>query len=234
MSELDALIGDDPEIEEVTADEEVAEETEVEVTEEEPAENGSPTAGQDESEEVTTASGEPNWAKVAYLDEKRKRQDLERRLQELEQSKQPTKEQEKDLDLFADPQAVLSKLEARAEEKAFIQLTNFSRDLMKEAKPDYEEKEKVFVELAKSDSSLIEKMRKSTNPAKFAYETAVKHEFLQEVSDPVKYREKIKAELLAELSKETPKKKVPSLAKTTSVGGVSDPEDLSLESILGR
>lgn len=237
MSELDALIGDEQETEEVTAEqEEVAEVESEEVSEETvEAEEGGPTAGPDESEEVTTDSGEPNWAKVAYLDEKRKRQDLERRLQELEQRGQPTKEQEKDLDLFADPQAVLSKLEARAEEKAFIQLTNFSRDLMKEAKPDYEAKEKIFVELAKSDAGLIEKMRKSNNPAKFAYETAVKHEFLQEVSDPAKYRDKIKAELLAELSKDTQKRKVPSLAKTTSVGGgTSDAEDLSLESILGR
>ena len=67
-----------------------------------------------------------------------------------------------------------------------------------------------------------------------AYETAVKHKALEEIGDPVAYREKVKAELLAELAKSQPKKK-PSLASTTSVGGgIATAGESSLADILGR
>ena len=230
MSELDALLADvEPD---VTVDEETVD-TEQESTQdesEETQESESSTTEQQTSEEVTDDPEVKNldWAKVAYLDEKRKRQELEKRLEALENGGKQQQEQAKGPDLFENPEEYLQNRELRLK-------ADISREMMMESKPDYKEKEEVFLALAKDDPTLVVKLRKAPNPAKFAYETAVKHKALEEIGDPVAYREKVKAELIAELSKPSPKKK-PSLASTTSVGGgvSSSSGDQTLEDILGR
>ena len=235
MSGLDALFeGEEDYSEEPTVETEEVSEVETEQVETDDEQTESATTAPETDEDSPASPEKLDWAKVAYLDEKRKRQELEKRLEALEGGNQPAVVK-KEVDIFEDPKQAIENIKSEVRHESFIQLTNLSRDVMMDAKPDYEEKEKVFVELAKADPALIDKMKSSSNPAKFAYETAVKHEFMQEVSDPVKYREKIKAELLAELTKSSPKQKVPSLAKTTSVGGgIADAEDLSLSAILGR
>lgn len=222
MSELDAMLEGDVVDDEATVETDEVEEVE-ESTEEESA-----TTAQPESDETTTDPEAKNldWAKVAYLDEKRKRQELEKRLEALEAGG-TQQERPKGKDLFEDPEGRLQDL--KLEVKADI-----SREMMMELKPDYKEKEDVFLALAKEDPTLVVKLRQAQNPAKFAYETAVKHKALEEIGDPTQYREKIKAEILAELSKTQPKKK-PSLANTTSVGGgIASTGESSLADILGR
>lgn len=240
MSELDALVeaGETYEEEASTVETETEEETveeteEVEETTEESEEEteDSATTAQDETKQAESSEDEPNWAKVAYLDEKRKRQDLEKRLEALER---PKGEDER-LSFDDDPDAAIQQLEKRAETKAFLRVIELSRDVMRDAKEDYDDMEKQFVELAKEDQSLIAKMQASANPAKFAYDTAKKHLFMQEVSDPVAYEAKVREKVLAELKAETAKKKPPSLTKTASAGGTkSSTGDESLGDILGR
>lgn len=233
MSELDAFLDGDVIEDEATVEtdevEEVQEELEESDESEETTEDDSATTAQPESEETTTDPEVKNldWAKVAYLDEKRKRQELEKRLEALEKGGNQ-QEQAKGPDLFENPEEYLQNRELKL--KAEI-----SREMLMESKPDYVEKETLFIALAKEDPSLVVKLRNAPNPAKFAYETATKHKALEEIGDPVAYREKVKAELIAELSKSSPKKK-PSLANTTSVGGgmSSSAGDQSLEDILGR
>ena len=232
MSELDAFLDGDVIEDDATVETEEVEEVldEAEETEEseESTESEGATTAQPESEETTTDPEAKNldWAKVAYLDEKRKRQELEKRLEALE-SGGKQQEQGKGPDLFENPEEYLQNRELRLK-------ADISREMMMEARPDYKEKEDLFIALAKDDPTLVVKLRNAPNPAKFAYETATKHKALEEIGDPVKYREKIKAELIAELSKSAPKKK-PSLANTTSVGGgVSSGGDQTLEDILGR
>ena len=226
MSELDAFLEG-----EVIEDNATVEADEVEETQEvseETTEAESSTTEQPESDETATDPEVKNldWAKVAYMDEKRKRQELERRLEALEAGG-TQQERPKGKDLFEDPEGRLQDL--KLEVKADI-----SREMMMELKPDYKEKEDVFLALAKEDPTLVVKLRQAQNPAKFAYETAVKHKALEEIGDPTQYREKIKAEILAELSKTQPKKK-PSLANTTSVGGgIASTGESSLADILGR
>lgn len=222
MSELDAMLEGD-----VIDDEATVETDEVEEVQESTEEDSATTA-QPESDETTTDPEAKNldWAKVAYMDEKRKRQELEKRLEALEAGG-TQHERPKGKDLFEDPEGRLQDL--KLEVKADI-----SREMMMELKPDYKEKEDVFLALAKEDPTLVVKLRQAQNPAKFAYETAVKHRALEEIGDPTQYREKIKAEILAELSKTQPKKK-PSLANTTSVGGgIASTGESSLADILGR
>lgn len=232
MNELDALLDGDVIEDEATVETDEVEEVEAETEESEEVEETTgdegATTAQPESDETTDDPEAKNldWAKVAYLDEKRKRQELEKRLEALETSGQPV-EKGQEPDLFENPQEALQNLEMRVK-------ADLSRQMMMELKPDYKEKEDSFLALAKEDPTLVVKLRQAPNPAKFAYETAVKHKALEEIGDPVSYREKIKAELLAELSKTQPKKK-PSLANTASVGGgVSSGGDQTLEDILGR
>ena len=226
MSELDAMLEGDVIDDDATVETDEVEETQ-EVSEE-TTEEDSATTAQPESDETTTDPEAKNldWAKVAYLDEKRKRQELEKRLEALETGGKQT-ETAKEPDLFENPTEVLQNLELRVK-------ADLSRQMMIELKPDYKEQEDVFLALAKDDPTLVVKLRQAQNPAKFAYETAVKHKALQEIGDPTQYREKIKAEILAELSKTQPKKK-PSLANTTSVGGgIASTGESSLADILGR
>lgn len=230
MSELDALLDGDVVEDETTVETDEVEEVEQESEQDdgESTEDESATTAQPESEEVTDNPEAKNldWAKVAYLDEKRKRQELEKRLEALEKGGSQ-QEQAKGPDLFENPEEYLQQRELRLK-------ADISREFMMESKPDYKEKEGIFLALAKDDPTLVVKLRQAQNPAKFAYETAVKHKALEEIGDPVAYREKIKAELIAELQKSAPKKK-PSLANTTSVGGgVSSSGEQSLEDILGR
>ncbi len=86
-----------------------------------------------------------------------------------------------------------------------------SQDLMRDAKTDFPEMEKLFMDLVSEetpeglrivDHSLYKQFRESANPAKFAYNHAKKHQEFQQKSDPSyesNLREKIKQELLAEL-----------------------------------
>jgi hypothetical protein len=222
MSELDALLEGD------VIDDGATVETEQESATEAQPETESATTAQPESDDTATDPDVKNldWAKVAYLDEKRKRQELEKRLEALE-SGNNQQVQPKGPDLFENPDEYLHERELRLK-------ADISREMLIEVKPDYKEREDEFLALAKEDPTLVVKLRKAANPAKFAYETAVKHKALQEIGDPVTYREKIKAEILAELSKTQPRSK-PSLANTTSVGGgMATTGESSLADILGR
>jgi hypothetical protein len=104
---------------------------------------------------------------------------------------------------------------------------------MAEAKPDYVERETQFAEMAKADPNLAAQLREHPHPAKFAYETAVKHEKMKEFEDVDALKARIRAEVLAEL--ETPEpdsKRQPSMAKTPSKTKRDEIVALSLDDLL--
>lgn len=232
MSELDALFEADEDVsEEVDTEEATAEIEEADDSGEDDSTGDGATAAPDD-DKVAKPSEEESWTKTAYLEEKRKRQERERELEELKRSMNQGKKE--DIDLLGDPEKAAELIEKRAESKALKRSIELSRDLMMDVKPDYEEMEKIFIEMAKDEPSLANKMLSSPNPAKFAYETARKHKMLQDIGDPEAYREKVRQEVLAELTQKR-SSKAPSLAKTTSAGGTkTDDGDESLTAILGR
>jgi predicted protein tyrosine phosphatase len=226
MSELDALLEGDVIEDEATV--ETEQESAPQQQSEAQTETESATTAQPQSDDTANDPEAKNldWAKVAYMDEKRKRQELEKRLEALEVGSNQ-QERPKGPDLFENPDEYMHERELKLK-------ADISREMLIEVKPDYKEREDEFLALAKEDPTLVVKLRKAPNPAKFAYETAVKHKALQEIGDPASYREKIRAELLAELTKSQPRNK-PSLANTTSVGGgMATSGDASLADILGR
>lgn len=180
----------------------------------------------------TPAAKEESVPVKALTEERRKRQEAEARTKELEaQLSKQSPEPEKVPDPIDDPQGYAKFMEDKANQDALRTKVSLSRDIMLDLKEDYEEKEKVFMDLVKTNPYLVQQMNASSNPAKFAYNTAAEHLETQKVRDP-KYLEEMKAkwkeEFLAELKQQEgkPDKKsaldVPDLTKATAAGKNSD------------
>lgn len=140
--------------------------------------------------------------KAAVLDERRKRQELERKISQLEAQQNPATaapEPKARPDVFENQDAAFAHIEERFEQRLLSQRIETSREDMQERHADYDEKELMFVELAQADPSLVAKMQAAARPAKFVYDHVVKHLQMQEMQDPDAYKAKLKEELRAEL-----------------------------------
>lgn len=188
---------------------------------------------------------DPAWQLAAYLDEKSKRQERDKRIEELEQklSALDKPKEEKRPSVFEDEDGFTQTLTSQAQQYADRVRFDLSRDFMAAQHEDYEQRESEFAELAKNDPSLVAQLRQHPNPARFAYEQAVKAERMRELENPdayeAKVREKLEAEIrekiAAELEAEKAKKsKPPSLANARSTAGSSHKGEPSLQDILGR
>jgi hypothetical protein len=172
------------------------------------------TEAKKEPDEETTSSEPKSVPRQALLDERRKRQQAEDRLRELEGG------------VKVDPST-----------EAFNLTIKLSRDLILENHTDYPEMEKVFMELVSepdadgqgiriTDPTLYQKFRSSPNPAKFAYNHAKQHKAFLERSAPdyeQKLREKIEREVLEKLSKRAPEvEKLPNLTNLAATANNTD------------
>ena len=62
-------------------------------------------------------------------------------------------------------------------------------------KDDYESREQEFIELAQSNPEYVTQLRASPNPARFAYETAIRHQEMAQLQNVDEYKSKLRAEL---------------------------------------
>lgn len=205
--------------------------------------------GEPPSSEIQKEQEPESWTKTAVFKERRKRQELEKKYQQLEAQlaalSQP-KEQEQRVErpnVFEDPENAFSYSERLVEEKAFTRLVKYSEAEMRETHPDYDEMSNEFMKLAQQNPLLSQELYNAPNPAKFAYNTAKNYLEAQKFNDPnykEKLKEDIRKEVLAELARNqevskpvSPSVQVPDLSKTTSaLSGDKFPEDLSLENLL--
>ncbi len=189
-----------------------------------------------------------SWTKAMALDERKKRQALQAKVDRMEQqSPQSQVQEEQRPGVLEDEEGAFAHLEAKFEEKRLSDKIRLSSSLYSEIHEDYDEMKTVFIDLAQENPALIQQMNSSDNPAKFAYETAVNHTNVEKFSDP-EYAEKLKNELrvqlLADLKGEKPGetdeskarkdavKKVPDLTNTAAAGTSSpDQGDESLEGL---
>lgn len=210
-----------------------------ESADETPQEAETPEAKQEEGE---------SWTKAAVIDERRKRQELERKLAELEASKAENKPERPDV--FADPDGAFSHVEQSLKNEMAMAIHStrleLSQEMMRTVFPDYDELESEFVDMAKDNPVLLQELQNSTMPARFAYDTAKKAREAAELKNVDKMRAKMEAEIRAEIeaqikqeaeqtqakSAEKQKALTPSLAATQSKGSIDDSVDESLESIL--
>jgi hypothetical protein len=215
MSELDAILNG----EEIPAEAPQEEVAQVEEVQEEVKAEEAPQAEPEITEPVETTATEEakekdSWQYAAYKDEKQKRQDLERRLAELEAEKQPVQELP---DVLDDQQGFVNSMRAEMQQMNMQNRMEISRSMMMDAKPDYEAKEAAFIELARENPMLADQARNHPNPARFAYEQATKAEQFAQMQDVDSYKAKIEAEIRAKLESEFKAKQEQEVAKTQSI-----------------
>lgn len=172
-------------------DAETASETETETAPEKgDTETEETTAEAETSEDSTpeTPSGEDQSVpRQALLDERRKRQEAEERLKQLEPDEEAP-------DPTDDPEGYEKHLRAKWERERWQQVANQSRERMLEKQSDYEEKEKHFLYLASQDPELVKQMNEDPDPAAFAYNKAKESLEAQEKAVEERVVERLKKE----------------------------------------
>lgn len=176
------LFDDDAETETETTpekgDTETEETTETEKTETETTEDSTPETPSGEDQSVP---------RQALLDERRKRQEAEERLKQLEPDEEAP-------DPTDDPEGYEKHLRAKWERERWQQVANQSRERMLEKQSDYEEKEKHFLYLASQDPELVKQMNEEPDPAAFAYNKAKESLEAQEKAVEERVVERLKKE----------------------------------------
>lgn len=207
-----------PEQPEAVAEEEQPDEGEAEEAEPETPDEPEP---QPEAKSVPLAALQEERSKRQRLE-----QELERRIKEAEE----VREKEPEPDFFEDPQGALKRFEQKMEERAIQDRIAISEEMVmaQVGKEKYDEALSAFESAVAENPALVAQMRAHKNPAKFAYDYGNKTRLMQEMGDdPVAYREKLKADLMAEikaeLAKEQPAKALP---KTTSLAGAKSESGL--------
>lgn len=207
---LEAVFNPVEEVQESTEDTvESIESNESEVVEQ--SEKVEETEAQEEQkvEEEPTSTEETekeSWTLEAVKDERRKRQEAQQELESLKkefEALKATPQEPKELpSVFDSEEGFVNGLQERYEQQRLQDRFEDSAMLMAELKPDYHEKEKIFIEMAKENPMLANQLASARNPAKFAYEQAEKFTKYQEMQNIDSYRDKVKAELRAELEAE--------------------------------
>lgn len=191
----------------------------------EPAEVSAPGDKQEAAPPAVSDEGEDASGMVpkkVALDERRKRQELERQLAELTkqrtapqapQQAQPQQPQTQ-LDLaqglperpdpWIDPQGAMdwdrALLQRQMDQSVYETRATISREMMLQSKPDFEEIENLFFQALPQMPHLGPQIRRHPMPAKFAYEMGVKIKAMMEIGDdPAAYKQRVREELEAEL-----------------------------------
>ena len=164
----------------------------------------------------------PYVPRRALEDERRKRQEYEQQIQQMnrwmeqqqQQYQQPAPEAPQMPDPWTDPEAAMQwqrqQMEqqfeqrlAQREQQEMQQRVVFSEHLVKQQHEDYDQVTELFAQAAQSDPRLFQSMISHPMPAQYAYEVGKQMQLMQDVgSDPQAYRERIKAEILAEMQGE--------------------------------
>ena len=236
----------DPPQEQPPAEEQTGDKPQSEVPPTEPAVNDGPTV-----------------PRRALEDERRKRQDAERKLDELTkaaqqpkpqpQQQQPVQQQQppERPDPWVDPEGAARYDQMMFQHQLFETRVVTSKELMRSLKPDFDDVEKVFIEAASADPYLEQQLIRHPLPAKFAYEQGRRIMLMKEIGDdPEAYKARVREELMAELAGQQPTQQVQpaavapgtpkTLATTASTqprnkNGTFAPKDefASLDDILG-
>lgn len=156
------------------------------------------------------------WTKQAVLDERRKRQELEKKLGELEarltqppKPQQPKPEEQNKPDWWSSPEEAAQHMQQQMHLQVFETKVAMSERLMRQQHQDYDEVSKVFAAKAQEDPRLLQQLMAHPFPAEFAYQAGQQMRLLDEIGkDPTAYRTKLredlKAELMAELGQTAP------------------------------
>jgi len=189
----------------------------------EPEEAKAEPEAETESATVETPATKETGLQAALTAERHKRQEAEKQLKEL-QTKSTIP------DPINDPEGYATYLRDQGSQESLNTRIALSRDLMIDAKPDYLEKESVFMGLIMKDGQVVDdslhkRFLASPNPARFAYTHANEHLEVQKLKDP-SYLETIKKEAYEQGLKDAKAKKksateLPDLTNATASGSNS-------------
>ncbi len=137
---------------------------------------------------------------AALEDERRKRKELEKRFEELERRTAPQQRRET-VDPLIDPDAFVREQQVGRFEDRLAITTEFL--IEKEGEEAWAAAERAVIQAATRDprfaQAFAEGVAHARNPAKYSYETGKKLIEQAEAADPAKLRDRLKAEILAEL-----------------------------------
>lgn len=167
---------------------------------------------------------------AGLMDERKKRQELEKKLAELQaQPKEPAPK----ANFYDDPEQYVTqavdRVRAEANERVYVALEAVERD----AHADYDEVTAEVIEAAKSDPILAQTIAKAVstaaNPAREMYKQGIRLREVKELQDPeklkAKLRDELKAELLAEFGQRGQQAAAEAAARAAKASAI--PPDIS-------
>lgn len=152
---------------------------------------------------------------------------------------------EEKLDFFDDPDAAINTLEQRMEQKIARTRIDISEQIARDRYPDFDDKIKVFTDLANENPNLWSQMSANVDPAGFAYKAAQNAAKMKEMGNVEEFEAKIRADERARAKKEydaeygaklKERANLPgSLSDTRATGGNNSPgvTNESLEDVVG-
>ena len=140
----------------------------------------------------------PLVPRKALEDERRKRQDYEKRLQELEQrltapqqQQQPRQPPQPPPNVWEDPDGWAASLQGQMEVQLYETRLALGTEMMRQQKPDYDDVITVYAQYVQSDPQAAQRLMRHPNPAAYAYKEGKRLRFLMDVGDdPDTYLEK--------------------------------------------
>lgn len=168
----------------------------------EPAQQQAPTGDNTQAAapptDATQERTEPaHVPREALQDERRKRQEVEKRLREIEARMQQAQQPQEQPNWYADPEAAARQMHQMIERSNFETKVALSEAILMERHEDYAQMRDLFADVAQQDPHLAAQLIRSPNPAKFAYDMGKKLALQREIGDnPDSYRQKIEAEIL--------------------------------------
>ena len=236
MSDLDAIL----EGEVTDAPEPVAEVTEA--APEVEAQAGEVTTGEAESStpepEVVAKPAEPTTVPLeALIDERQKRQEMQRQLDELQ--KQPAPQAP---DVFEDQGAFADHITQQLSQRLEQQERTFNVELARIKHTDYDDRMTAFVQMAEQNPVLANQAAASGNAPEFAYQYALQQEQVAKLNDPAELERLVQEraeKLLSERQTAEVTQKLdeqpPSLSTQAAARGTSDKPfaPATLENIIG-
>lgn len=161
--------------------------------------SGDPTnAAPPAAEQATQVIPADYVPRAAVQDERKKRQELERRVQEYERMIASQREQQPQPDWYAEPDRAAQVMQQQVQYQLTQTKVAMSEEWVRAQHPDYDEHQQVFIEAANANPHLWQQLYAHPMPAQFAYQQAKKLKVMQEIGDdPEAYRKRIIDEFLA-------------------------------------
>lgn len=171
----------------------------------EPVPEPTPAPAAPEPEPIDETTGMSPKEKAFYTkaqDEKRKRQELEREIQELRGRNTPQQPPQEKKEFWEDPEGNLKTYEERMRQIAVETRLNTSEQIARSKYDDFDEKVNIFKAALDRAPWLFEEAKKSANPAEFVYKTAKNYQELQQAGDLDTVRKNMEQELRVKLEAE--------------------------------